>query len=104
MRVILNDEYFVEVDRLNFILYKKDIIKKGNNKGLTTNRLMGYFQDMKRCLIRIIAEESRPETKETMEEFLARYNDIDRKLLTLVDNIIIEKKLKKHELVNYEDL
>lgn len=101
MAVIKFGDYVIEVDRYNFATYQMTVNKRTGKK--TSKTLVGYFGNMKHAMQRIVLTESRPDVKESAEEFLARYEKIEERLDSWIDNIIIEKKLLKSELITKDE-
>lgn len=100
MAVIKFGDYIIEVDKYNFTTYQ---LVKNKNTGKESKNLIGYFGSMKYAMQRIVLTESRPDVKESAEEFLLRYEKIKERLDSWIDNIIIEKKLLKSELITKEE-
>lgn len=100
MAVITFGDYIIEVDKYNFTTYQ---LVKNKKTGKESKNLIGYFGNMKHAMQRIVLTESRPDVKESAEEFLARYEKIEERLDSWIDNIIIEKKLLKSELITKEE-
>lgn len=102
MAVIYFGDYIIEVDKYNFATYQMVENKKTGKK--TSKTLISYFGNMKHAMQRIVLNETRPEVKESAEEFLKRYEEIEKRIDSLIDNMIIEKKLLKSELITEEEL
>ena len=100
MAVITFGDYIIEVDKYNFTTYQ---LVKSKKTGKDRKELIGYFGNMKYAMQRVALNESRPEVKESAEEFLARYEKIEERLDSWIDNIIIEKKLLKSEIITKEE-
>ena len=100
MAVITFGDYIIEVDKYNFTTYQ---LVKNKKTCKESKILIGYFGNMKHAMQRIVLTESRPDVKESAEEFLARYEKIEERLDSWIDNIIIEKKLLKSELITKEE-
>ena len=100
MAVITFGDYIIEVDKYNFTTYQ---LVKNKKTGKESKKLIGYFGNMKYAMQRVALNESRPEVKESAEEFLLRYEEIEGRLNDWIDNIIIEKKLLKSEIITKEE-
>ena len=96
MAVIKFGDYIIEVDKYNFTTYQ---LVKNKKTGKESKNLIGYFGNMKYAMQRIVLTESRPDVKENADEFLLRYEKIEKRLNSWIDNIIIEKRLLKSEFV-----
>lgn len=99
VKVVLNDQYFIEIDQYNHTLFKNIATKKGSRIAA-----LGYYKDIKSGLS--AAYKDMVETKETnilnMESYIRRINDITKEFeesLVSIENRIkpVIKKVGKKD-------
>ena len=100
MEVRFGNEYVVVVDKLNFTLYSINKILEitSKNYGMEKRIKLGYYTHMKHVLQRIVKEETKVDSNLTIEEYLNHFETIEGKLLELIDNIYVNKKLSRKDL------
>ena len=92
----ISDIYEVRVDPYNYSLYKKP--KKKLNW-----ICLGHYQDMKRVLLALLREEMKPTEEETIKEYIDRIETVENKLEKIAENIVIEKRLRRNQLMKDEN-
>lgn len=92
----ISDIYEVRVDQYNYNLYKKPKSKKSWT-------CLGHYQDMERVLLALSREEMKPTEKETIKEYIDRIETVENKLEKLAEKIVIEKRLRRNQLMKEEN-
>ena len=92
----ISDIYEVRVDPYNYSLYKKPNDRK-------SWICLGHYQDMKRVLLALSREEMKPTEEETIKEYIDRIETVESKLEKIAEKIVIEKRLKRNQLIKEEN-
>jgi len=92
----ISDIYEVRVDPYNYSLYKKH---KSGKRWIC----LGHYQDMKRVLLALSREEMKPTEEETIKEYIDRIETVESKLEKIAEKIVIEKRLKRNQLIKEEN-
>lgn len=92
----ISDIYEVRVDQYNYSLYKKH---KSGKRWIC----LGHYQDMKRVLLALSREEMKPTEEETIKEYIDRIETVESKLEKIAENIVIEKRLRRNQLIKEEN-
>ena len=84
-RVVLNENYYVDIDDYNHTLF---FIFK-DEKGKKVVKRLGYFSSMKGCLGFIIKHQARMSTQEklTFNEYTKKLVEIKKELQEIIDNL-----------------
>ena len=84
-RVILNENYYVEIDDYNHTLFF--VFKDEKGKKVVKN--LGYFSSMRSCLGFIIKHQARMSTQETLtfNEYTKKLGEIKKELQEIIDNL-----------------
>lgn len=83
MRLILNSNWYITTDPLNFVLYRV-------NTGRKTPITMGYFGSVKACLVFIIKYESKLSNKSVvldMYKYIKELEKITYELIEIVERV-----------------
>ncbi|GEM_PF-5423556 len=92
----ISDIYEVRVDPYNYSLYKKH---KSGKRWIC----LGHYQDMKRVLLALSREEMKPTEEETIKEYIDRIETVESKLEKIAEKIVIEKRLRRNQLIKEEN-
>lgn len=92
----ISDIYEVRVDPYNYSLYKKH---KSGKRWIC----LGHYQDMKRVLLALSREEMKPTEEKTIKEYIDRIETVENKLEKIAEKIVIEKRLKRNQLIKEEN-
>lgn len=92
----ISDIYEVRVDQYNYSLYKKH---KSGKRWIC----LGHYQDMKRVLLALSREEMKPTEEETIKEYIDRIETVESKLEKIAEKIVIEKRLRRNQLMKEEN-
>jgi len=92
----ISDIYEVRVDPYNYSLYKKP-------KNRKSWICLGHYQDMERVLLALSREEMKPTEEETIKEYIDRIETVENKLEKIAKNIVIEKRLRRNQLMKEEN-
>lgn len=92
----ISDIYEVRVDPYNYSLYKKH---KSGKRWIC----LGHYQDMKRVLLALSREEMKPTEEETIKEYIDRIETVESKLEKIAEKIVIEKRLRRNQLMKEEN-
>lgn len=81
MRIIIDKEFYIDVDSNNHTLMQK---KQGNKRDVT----VGYFTSVKNCLLKMIKIKETEDSKTvTIKQFIDDLKDHERRLEEIVNRI-----------------
>jgi hypothetical protein len=94
MEIRLNDGFIIGADRLQFILYREEIVTKGKNAGKLKKKVFGYFPFLAQALLRAFAAKITGSDAKTLHELgkdMEKYSANIVKAIRSIDHDAVSK-------------
>ena len=89
--IVINEDYIVDVDSLQYTLKRKGVGKSKKGETIETTRTVGYFRDLRAC-IKASAEDSKKELFKnndySLNEAIAKIQEINDTFSDLLNKAI----------------